>query len=183
MAVPIVFLLAGFAGVRMAFNVPAEPAASWIFQTATHPARAGLRAARLSALALIGVLPALCAAGLYAWFWSPSIAVPLGATVLALAWTITEMSLRSLDFVPFTRRYNPERGNLKTRWPLFLIVGVLFLQFVPWLIRALLGAGTLWILPGLLAVTALALALTHPPEPPALVDTDHEDKPLALRLY
>lgn len=181
-AVPIVFMLFGLAGLRMAFNVPSEPAAAWIFQTSERPARTGVRAARMSALALAAVLP-LAIAFLYAWLWGAAIALSLTATLLALAWTVTEMSLRSLDFLPFTRRYNPERGNLQARWPLYFVAAILFLQFLPWAVRALLTNGLYWLAPAALAAIALALRLSHPPEPPPLVDADHENKPLALRLY
>ena len=182
-AVPIVFVLIGLAGLRMAFNVPSEPAAAWIFHTAVRPARIGLRAARISALTIGGLMPATVCFAVYAWIWDPWIAASLTVTLLALVWMIAEMSLRTLDFVPFTRRYNPERGNLQARWPLFLMVGVIFLQFFPWIIRMLLSAGIYWLAPALIAAIAAALRLTPPPEPPQLVDADHENKPLALRLY
>ena len=182
-AVPIVFVLFGLAGMRMTLNVPAEPAAAWIFHSSVRPARLGLRAARLTMLVGGSVLPAAVCLPVYAWLWGPAVAASLAATLLALAWMIAEMGLRSLDFVPFTRPYNPERGSLQTRWPLFLIAAVLFLQFLPWAIRALLDTGNYWLAPAALAATALALQLSHPPEPPALVDADHANKPLALRLY
>ncbi len=181
-AVPIVFLLFGLAGLRVSFNVPSEPAAAWIFQTSVRPARLGVRAARLSAGALAAVLP-LAAFLIYAWIWGLLIAVSLIATLLALAWMVTEMSLRSLDFVPFTRRYNPERGNIQAMWPLYLGAAILFLQFLPWAIRGLLVNGVYWLAPAVLMAVALALRLSHPPEPPPLVDPDHENNPLALRLY
>jgi hypothetical protein len=88
-----------------------------------------------------------------------------------------------VDFVPFTRPYNPDRSNLQARWPLFLMVTLLCLQFLPWAVRDLLWIGNYWLMPALLAATAVALWLAHPPEPPDLIDADHENKPLALRLY
>ena len=181
--VPIAFVLIGLAGLRMAFNVPSEPAAAWIFQTAVRPARIGLRAARIAAITAGGLIPAAVCMAAYTWFWDPWIGVSLTATLMALVWMIAEMSLRSLDFVPFTRRYNPERSNLQARWPLFLLSGVILLQILPSIIRMLLVAHIYWLAPALLASVALTLRLTHPPEPPALVDADHENKPLALRLY
>lgn len=181
-AVPIVFLLFGLAGLRMSFNVPSEPAAAWIFHTSVRPARIGVRAARLSALGLAAIVH-LAACLVYGWLWGVAIATSLTATLLALAWMVAEMSLRSLDFLPFTRRYNPERGNIQALWPLYLVAAILFLQFLPWAIRGLLVSGVYWLAPAALTAIALALRLSHPPEPPPLVDPDHENKPLALRLY
>ena len=181
--VPIVFVLIGLAGLRMAFNVPSEPAAAWIFETAVRPARIGLRAARIAAITAGGFVPAIVCLAAYAWFWNSLIAASLTATLLALVGMIAEMSLRSLDFVPFTRRYNPERSNLQARWPLFLLAGVIFLQILPSIIRLLLTADIYWLAPAVIAAVALTLRLTHPPEPPPLIDADHANKPLALRLY
>ena len=182
-AVPFLFVMLGLAGIRMAYNVPAELGAAWIFTTAAHPARTGTIAARIAGLLLGGVVPALVTCPFYLWIWGPAIGMSMAFTILAFGALMSEIGLRTVDFVPFTRPYNPERSNLQARWPLFLIAGILFLQLFPWAIRTLLVFENYWLAPAMLAAAAVALRLSHPPDPPDLVDADHEGKPLALRLY
>lgn len=182
-AVPFVFVMLGLAGTRMAYNVPSERAAGWIFSTANRQARIGTSAARLAGLLIGACAPALVCLTVYTWFWGPSVAFPLALTVFAFGALVSEMGIRSVDFVPFTRAYNPDRSNLQARWPLFLILTLLFLQFLPWAVRLLLVNGHGWLAPAALGLLALGLRYAHPPEPPELIDADHENKPLALRLY
>ncbi|MDQ3169504.1 MAG: hypothetical protein M3Q55_05145 [Acidobacteriota bacterium] len=182
-AVPFLFVMLGLAGMRMAYNVPTEPGASWIFTTAAHPARTGTTAARIVGLFVGGVLPALITLPAYAWVWGPAIGISMALTIVAFGCFISEIGLHTVDFVPFTRAYSPERGNIQARWPAFLVAGVLFLQFLPWVIRTLLSYGNYWLGPALIALLALVLRYNHPPEPRLLVDADHANKPLALRLY
>lgn len=182
-AVPFLFLMLGLAGLRMAYNVPSEPGAAWIFSTAVRPARIGVSAARTIAALVSGALTAAVCFPIYFWFWGAAIAISLSLTVFAFAIMIGEIGLRTVDFVPFTRAYSPERGNLQARWPMFLIAGVLFLQFCPWAVRALLANGNYWLAPAALVAITAAIRCTQPPEPPPLVDEDVENKPLALRLY
>ena len=182
-AVPFLFLMLGLAGLRMAYNVPSEIGAAWIFSTAVRPARIGVTAARTIAALMSGALTAGVCFPIYLWFWGPAIAISLSLTVFAFAIMIGEIGIRTIDFVPFTRAYSPERGNLQARWPIFLVAGVLFLQFFPWAVRALLANGNYWLAPVALGVITAAIRYTQPPEPPPLVDDEFENKPLALRLY
>lgn len=181
--VPFAFVMFGLAGLRMAYNVPADIGASWIFSTAVRPARIGTSAARLTGLLLGAALPASLVFAAYLWYWNAAIAVTGALTVLAFGALISEIGIRSVDFVPYTRGYSPERGRLQARWPIYLIAMVLFLQFLPWAVRMTMLSGTYWIVPALLAALAIGLRYAHPPEPPPLVDADLENKPLALRLY
>lgn len=182
-AVPFAFMMFGLAGLRMAYNVPSEPAAAWIFSTAVRPARIGTVAARTSGLLLGAALPAFVCLPIFFWHWGTSIALSVCATIFAFGALISEIGLRNVDFVPFTRTYSPERGRLQARWPMYLIATVLFLQFLPWAVQLALIYQNYWIMPLLLGSAAAGLRYAHPPEPPPLVDADHENKPLALRLY
>lgn len=182
-AVPFLFLMLGLAGMRMAYNVPSELAASWIFSTAVRPARIGTSASRAAGLLICGGFSVLLCLPLYLWFWPPAIAVSLSFTVFAFGAVILELALRSVDFVPYARAYNPERGKLQSRWPLFLVGFVLSMQALPSVVRFSLVAENYVIMPLLLGLLAIGLRLSHPPEPPPLVDADFENKPLALRLY
>lgn len=182
-AVPFVFVMFGLAGARMAYNLPSEGAAAWVFNTAVRPARLGTAAARLTGLLAGAALPALIALPVYVWFWGPAVGISMALTLLTFGAFVSEIALRSVDFVPFTRAYNAERGQLQARWPLYLIGFVLFLQFLPWLTQVALMHRNYWIIPALLAASTVTLRYAHPPEPPPLIDADMENKPLALRLY
>ena len=120
-------------------------------------------------------LIALAAAG--------ALALSACATIFAFGALISEIGLRNVDFVPFTRTYSPERGRLQARWPAYLIATLLFLQFLPWAVQLALIYRNYWLMPLLLASAAAGFRYAHPPEPPPLVDADLENKPLALRLY
>jgi hypothetical protein len=182
-AVPFVFVMLGLAGTRMAYNVPSERAAGWIFSTANRQARAGTSAARLAGLLVGAGMPAIACLLAYAWFWGLEVAAPLALTVFAFGALIGEMGVRTVDFVPFTRPYAPGRSNLQARWPLYLMAAVIFLQILPTAVSALLMNGYGPIAPATLGALAIGLRFAHPPEPPDLIDADHENKPLALRLY
>lgn len=182
-AVPFLFLMLGLAGLRMAYNVPSEFPASWIFSTAVRPARIGTSAARVTGVLIAAAFSAAICLPLYLWFWGPAIGASTALTVFFFGTVMSEFGLRSVDFVPYSRSYNPERGKLQARWPLYLIAFVLSMQFLPFFVRFSLLAGNYLIMPALLALLALGLRFAHPPEPPPLVDADMENKPLALRLY
>ena len=182
-AVAFVFVMFGLAGLRMAYNIPAEISAAWIFSTAVRPARIGTSAARVVGVLVGSIAPAALCLAIMVWFWGPAIAMSAALTVFAFGCLISEIGLRSVDFVPYTRAYSAERGKIQARWPLYLILMVLFLQILPSIVRVSLVHQRYWIVPALLAGIAIALRLSHPPEPPPLVDADFENKPLALRLY
>ena len=96
---------------------------------------------------------------------------------------IVESGVRSVDFVPYARAYNPERGKIQARWPYFLGGFVLSMQVLPFLVRFSLVAGNYVIMPALLGLLAVGLRYAHPPEPPDLIDAEFVDKPLGLHLY
>jgi len=136
--IPLVLIYTVAIGVRAAFFVPSELAASWTFRfnaplrttgywSATRAAAIGfLVPMSLVASALIAPLIGIRAA---AWH-----AVIVAAVAVLLAETIA----LTVKFVPFTRRYEPGHAKLKTRWPLYLIG--LFV-FAIWPARAALYAG------------------------------------------
>lgn len=182
-AVPFLFLMLGLAGMRMAYNVPSELGAAWIFNTAIRPARIGTSAARAAGLLIATAYAGLMCLPAYLSFWTPAVALSLTLTVLAFGAVIVEATVRSIDFVAYARPYNPERGKLQARWPYFLLGFVLAMQMLPFLVRFSLAAGKYAIMPGVLGLLAIGLRMAHPPEPPDLIDADFIDKPLGLHLY
>jgi hypothetical protein len=135
---PLVLTYATAIGLRASFFVPSELPASWTFRfngpLATRAYWAATRAAAIGVLLPLALAAdALIAplVGVRAALWHASIVAAI-AVVLAEAIAVT------VDFVPFTRPYEPGHAKLKTMWPIYLLG--LFV-FAIWPARAALYAG------------------------------------------
>jgi hypothetical protein len=136
--IPLVLTYAIGIGFRSSFFVPSELPASWTFRF-NGPLRTPAYWAATRASAIGFLLPVALAAdaliapliGVHAALWHASI---VAADAILLAETIA----LTVDFVPFTRPYEPGHAKLKTRWPVYLIG--LFV-FARWPARAALYAG------------------------------------------
>jgi hypothetical protein len=135
---PLVLVYTAGIGVRAAFFVPSELAASWTFRfnapirssgywSATRAAAIGF----LMPMSLVADLLIAPLIGIRAAAWH---AVIVASVAVVLAETIA----LTVRFVPFTRPYEPGHAKLRTRWPLYLI-GVFV--FAVWPARAALYAG------------------------------------------
>jgi hypothetical protein len=108
-------------GVRAAFFMPSELAASWSFQSsATEATSAYWSAVRGSTLAFVlprtavasGILVPLLGWRVAAWHF---------LVVGALTVVLVEVIALTIDFIPFTRPYQPGHAKLKTRWMVYAI--------------------------------------------------------------
>lgn len=122
LSVPLMLAFWTSIGLRAAFFVPSDLAASWSFH-ANAPARstdyrAGVCA---SVLAFVGPPATLLAVAVAFGAGGWSAAVRHGAFVLTTVAALAELVAASIDFVPFTRAYRPGHARLKTRWPLYLL--------------------------------------------------------------
>jgi hypothetical protein len=135
---PLVLVYTAGIGVRAAFFVPSELAASWTFRfnapirssgywSATRAAAIGF----LMPMSLVADLLIAPLIGIRAAAWH---AVIVASVAVVLAETIA----LTVRFVPFTRPYEPGHAKLRTRWPLYLI-GVFV--FAVWPARAALYTG------------------------------------------
>jgi len=112
LVVPLLLAYWTAIGLRASFFVPSELAASWTFH-ANAPDRSlsyrrGIRASIFGFLAPGAALVALAIGG-------AGHAVRVALVVVALA----NLLVLTIDFVPFTRAYEPGHAKLKTRWPLY----------------------------------------------------------------
>ena len=112
LVVPLLLAYWTAIGLRASFFVPSELAASWTFH-ANAPDRSlsyrrGIRASIFGFLAPCAALVALAIGG-------AGHAVRVALVVVALA----NLLVLTIDFVPFTRAYEPGHAKLKTRWPLY----------------------------------------------------------------
>ena len=117
-------------GLRASFFVPSELPSAWAFHAsgAGEP-RAYWSAVRASAIAFV-LPPALAIAFLLIPLLGWRIAGAHAVVVVAVALLIAEGTAWSVDFIPFTRAYQPGHAKLKSRWPLYLF-GVYALAFWP----------------------------------------------------
>jgi len=128
--IPLVLVYWMGIGLRAAFFVPSDLPASWTFRF-NGPLRASAFWAGTRAAAIGFMVPLALAAdallvpmiGLRAAAWHAAI-------VVAVAVAMAEAAALTVDFVPFTRPYEPGHARLKTRWPLYAI-GLYVCAFVP----------------------------------------------------
>jgi hypothetical protein len=118
-------------GLRASFFVPSELPASWSFRAnAPEPTEAYWSAARASMIALL--VPMMIMVNLVLIGPLLGSRVTLWHTLVgcSLVILLTELLALTIDFVPFTRAYEPGHAKLKTRWPLYAL-GVLSFAYVP----------------------------------------------------
>src|SRR5439155_1341332 len=119
--IPLVLVYWIGVGLRASFFMPSDLPASWTFRF-NGPLRAsafwaGTRAAAIGfmvPLALVADALLVPLVGFRAAAWQAAI-------VAAVALAIAEAAALTVDFVPFTRPYEPGHARLKTRWPLYAI--------------------------------------------------------------
>ena len=112
-------------GARLAFALPLDLRANWIFRI--MPPREGrdYLTARRRALLAVGVLPVWMASSalvLSAWPWLPAIG---HAIVLGLLGAIfTELALRGIQKIPFTCSYLPGKSSFHVAFWVFFLIAV-----------------------------------------------------------
>ena len=124
-------LLAFFllAGVRIAFTMPASLQANWLFRAAGagDPPLCSRGVRRAVGVHVLVPLFALLVP-LHAWLWGVRIAALHFAFGLLSALVLLQILLFADRKIPFTSPYVPGRGNLKTRWPFYLLGLAVFTQ-------------------------------------------------------
>jgi hypothetical protein len=120
-AVPLMVAFWILIGLRAAFHVPSEIAASWSF-FANGPVRSrGYRRGVIAAIVALVAPPAVVVAALIGGLvGGPTALVRHGLFVVASVVGLAELIAYTIDFIPFTRAYQPGHAKLKTRWPIYL---------------------------------------------------------------
>ena len=119
--VPLVMILWLLVGVRAAFRMPTELAASWTFHVnASGPARAYAPAARAAA-ALTVLAPVLAISLIvYMWLFGWRLAAIHVAFCGLMGAALLEVLFARFDQIPFTRAYEAGRANVRVWWPLYI---------------------------------------------------------------
>ncbi len=108
-------------GLRASFFVPSELPASWAFRAnAPDSVKAHWLAVRASMIAFL-VPRTLIIAALLAPFLGWRVAATNGLIASGLVILLVEAAVLTIDFIPFTRAYQPGHAKLKTRWWVYAI--------------------------------------------------------------
>ncbi|HZR22057.1 MAG TPA: hypothetical protein VFA59_00625 [Vicinamibacterales bacterium] len=137
MAAPLMIGFWTAIGLRAAFYVPSELPSAWTFHAHAPAAFASYaRGVRASIVALLAPLAAIAAYAAGGWRHAVLVAVSIAA--------LADILVLTIDFLPFTRAYEPGHARLKSRWPLYLLGAVAFafgtLRLPVWFATAVLVA-------------------------------------------
>jgi hypothetical protein len=118
--IPLVFAFWATVGLRAAFFMPAELPATWVFRASARATGSSCWSGTRASMLAVIVPPALALTGfvtvpVLGW----SVALRHAVIVFAISVIVIEAAALAIDFVPFTRPYEPGRANLKTRWWLY----------------------------------------------------------------
>lgn len=138
--VPLVLAFFVLVGMRVAFTVPLELRANWIFQLTDDGDAAPCLAATRKALFLLGLAPVvLAAAPAYLVLWSPAEAWRHILFVTVAALILIEILMLRLQKIPFTCSFLPGKANLKVMfgvyWALFTAVSASVRALELWSLR------------------------------------------------
>jgi hypothetical protein len=152
--IPLVLVYWSAIGMRASFFVPSELPASWSFRAnapkATSAYWSAVRASMIAAVAPPAMAFTLLLLGpLLGW----RVAAWHALVVCSLAILLAELLALTINFVPFTRAYQPGHANLKTRWPLYAL-GMYGFAYWParvtlWMLGS--SAALLWMVAGIAA--------------------------------
>ncbi len=189
LAATILLLGSAVIGVRVAFGIPVDLRANWIFRMApVERGQVSLVSARRSLLAL-SVVPAwLASAALLLWLW-PWRAAAEHLAVLALVGTaIAEACLLNFRKIPFTCSFLPGKAHFDMAVLAYLGAAFLISGGVPWEMSGLReDPGTLVVILGYLVAAVLVLrwrtaALARSPERSLEFEETREPVIMALGL-
>jgi hypothetical protein len=154
--IPLVFGYWIAVGLRASFFAPSNVQAAWAFYVNAQSYRAsywsGVRGAMLPVVLLPTLAVNVVVVGTLLGWKVAAWHMLLVSAVLIL--TVQVLSL-TIDFVPYTRPYEPGHARLKTRWPLYLL-GMFLVAYVPVQVELALFHRPRWLL---LCGTVTAVAI------------------------
>ena len=168
-------------GLRASFFVPSQLAAAWLFHANAKACRASYWSAVRAVMIVMVLGPAII---VNAAFVAPLVGWTIAAwhtlVVISVLILLSELLSLTVDFVPYTRAYEPGHTKLKTRWPLYLL-GMFVTAYAPVRLELELLATPRSVLP-LVAIVGLGIVVseivgrrlgtTWSLEPVELIDSD-----------
>jgi hypothetical protein len=185
--------------LRVAASLPADLRASWIFDV-VRPTAEDVRGVTERIGLLAGVLPfALAGGGIAGAYWGLSVGVVHGLFIGLFGALVLEALLGVGGAIPGTQPWRPERAELRSRWPFYLIGFLWMANGFPFVIGfpfyrgeridmevamlELLPAGALWLVPLAAAAWGVRHRALHRlrTEPPLEADA-FETETVTVRL-
>jgi hypothetical protein len=120
LTLPMTLMMLWLAALRVAFSLPADLKAAWIFDV-RRPGPAAIRAVVERLMLLLGVVPFAIGAGALVSHWDFATAATHALITAALGWLVTEILMGPAGTIPGSQPWRPERAKLRARWPLYLI--------------------------------------------------------------
>jgi hypothetical protein len=121
LALPLSTMVFLLVALRIAAALPGDLRAAWIFDAAPPALAATRRGVRRVMLGTVVVPVVLLFTPLYWSIWGPRVAMQHAALSFAAGLLVTEWLVGSLDAMPGTVPWRPQRANLRARWPVYLI--------------------------------------------------------------
>jgi hypothetical protein len=122
LALPLVLMFFTALGLRVAFGIPVDIEANWIFRQCDTGVRYAASGAR-SALLTVAVYPLAAAAMATAWVlgWDATVALTVGMFDVVAGALLVEAITYGWHTIPFARTYAPAVETLKSRALVILI--------------------------------------------------------------
>ena len=122
LALPLVLMFFAALGLRVAFGIPVDIDANWIFRQCDAHVRHAASGAR-GALLAVAVYPIAAAATATAWLlgWGAGVAVTVGTFEVVAGALLVEAVTYGWHTIPFARAYAPAVETLKSRALVVLI--------------------------------------------------------------
>jgi hypothetical protein len=156
MAAPMVLMVFVLLGLRVAFALPADLPANWLFRTSAGSMRREHRAGVRRVLWFAGIaVPLSLTLPAIGVLWGVPVLIVHAIVCASAGLLVVEIAIRRFEGVPCTIAFEPGRAKLQARWPLYFIGLTILLITVPGLETELLRQGHLG---GPLVVSAIMIA-------------------------
>lgn len=121
LTLPIALMVLWLTALRVAASLPADLRAAWVFDL-VRPDAIAVRGLIERTWAVIGILPfALLGGGVGAKYWGVRLGLTHGEFIAAFGFLILELLLATTGAIPGTQPWRPERAELRSRWPFYLV--------------------------------------------------------------
>jgi hypothetical protein len=119
LALSMTLMVVWLAALRVAFSLPADLKAAWLFDL-RRPDPPAIRSVVERLLLAVGVLPAALGGAVLVSHWNLPDALTHAELSVAFGWFVVEILMGPAGTVPGTQPWRPERAKLRARWPLYL---------------------------------------------------------------
>jgi hypothetical protein len=142
MAAPMVLMVFGVIGLRVAFALPADLPANWLFRTSAGSMRQAHRSGARRFLWFAGIaVPLTLTLPAIGVLWGVPVLLAHAIVCVSAGLLVVEIAIRRFEGVPCTMAFEPGRAKLQARWPMYFIGLTMLLITVPGLETEFLRTG------------------------------------------